>query len=340
MMPHSETGHRDDAAPSSPLATPRGSEAQLENHTRTLQRLERSFGTRHPALVEACRTLALFHIGRGRSAQAETLLKRCLEIQEQALGVSHRELVPTLELLGDVLRTAGRSDEAALLDRRRRGLESQAEVDDRPESAPWREALETGERLAREGRTEECEATLRRALQLARGFGPHDLRCARSAAALGLLYLRQGRHEEAVHLLEEALTIRKHRLGADDLDVAATWTSLGLSFTHLRRHDEAVRAQTHALVIRERLLGERHPATIDALFHLGVTFSIAGRYSRAEPLLRRALDLRRKVLGADHPGVAAVLDKLSRLLRHTGQLEEARRRELEAQTIRLIARAS
>ena len=68
---------------------------------------------------------------------------------------------------------------------------------------------------------------------------------------MGIVYQRQGRYDEALKELKEALRIRRAALGDDHPDVAATRNNMGVVYRSQGRYDEALKEYEEALRIRE-----------------------------------------------------------------------------------------
>ena len=133
---------------------------------------------------------------------------------------------------------------------------------------------------------------------------------ARLMDTLGQVYSNLGLYDQALPLLEAALTTRRQRLGEENLEVATTMVNLGGVWWHRGEYDKAEPLMQRALSIRERLLGPNDPTVASSLHNLGNLRWSKGEYDQAEALLERALAIRERVLGADHPDVATTLNSL------------------------------
>src|SRR5262245_53502792 len=70
---------------------------------------------------------------------------------------------------------------------------------------------------------------------------------------------RQRNYDEAIALVERALSRREKALGPDHLDVAAALYSLALLYRAKRDYAHAEPLSQRALAIREKALGPDHP---------------------------------------------------------------------------------
>ena len=69
-------------------------------------------------MVLSLRNLGKLYGAQGHYDKAEPLYRRALAIREQALGAEHQEVAKSLEELAEVLRQAGRAQEAEALQAR------------------------------------------------------------------------------------------------------------------------------------------------------------------------------------------------------------------------------
>jgi Tfp pilus assembly protein PilF len=117
--------------------------------------------------------------------------------------------------------------------------------------------------------------------------------------AVAMLYLQDGRPQEAVDHFRESLRLNK--------DSAPTHYNLGIALSMLRRYPEAMREYEAAVRI--------DPAHAEAHNNLGAMLHVAGRLDEAVPHYRRALALR--------PDNAEARANLGRLLMLQGKAADA-----------------
>lgn len=121
-------------------------------------------------------------------------------------------------------------------------------------------AFQLGVTLSLDGRPEDAEALLWRALDIEMTKrGADDVRAARALHELGLSIrlsrpgpgLEGGRLEEATELFARALAIKEARLGPDDPSVGETLYELGVCFGQEGKQDEAEAFLRRALGIKK-----------------------------------------------------------------------------------------
>ena len=194
----------------------------------------------------------------------------------------------------------------------------------------WLKAIHNlGALLERQGKLDEAEPLLRKALEASRAtLGDRHPHTLRSINNLGRLLKDQGKLDEAEPLLREALQATRATLGNRHPGTLAAIHDLGALLKDQGKLDEAEPLLREALEARRATQGDRHPDTIAAMLD-----PTQGKLDEAEPLLREALEVRRATLGDRHPDTLAAIHDLGALLKAQGKLDEAEpllRQALEA----------
>jgi tetratricopeptide (TPR) repeat protein/transcriptional regulator with XRE-family HTH domain len=259
---------------------------------------------------------------RAQYSQAETLLRKALDIRTQLLGSVHPDTAECLNNLAMLYWNQGRYAEAEPLFLRALTI--------------WEQQLGAEHRYIsiclnnlallyfEQGRYSKAEPLYRRALAIReQQSGPEHPDTAHSLNGLGLLYLDQGRYAEAEPLFQRALTIREQQLGAEHRFTAESLYNLARTYRNQRKYRKAEALFLRALAIRAEKLGPEHPATAQILNNLGLVYVEQGRYKEAEPILRRALAVREEKLGPEHPYLAFSLNNLGLLYFEQGRYSEA-----------------
>lgn len=205
------------------------------------------------------------------------------------------------------------------------------------------------------GHYDEAEALLREALRLRRG--PPSLGealVAESLNNLGLVLLRQGRTQQGIAMIEQALGIQTrldHRLetlhgltnlatglegegrygeaeaiyrrvlarkealpGDHAFEIAKSRVNLATALVHIGRLDEAEPLYWQALDTFRATSGENSLPVATGLVNLGVLFDAKGETAQAIELVHSALEIRRHHLGGGSVGVARALGVLGYFL--------------------------
>jgi len=212
---------------------------------RALAIIERLKG---PEDIEAA--AGLLGLGRlrrslGRPAEAEPLLRRALAAAEKAGGAEEPSLVGYVSSLAETLRDLARFDEAADLHERAVALAEKAH------DADGATAMPAGRQVARclgglaeaclgQGRLDEADAALRRALAMAGRVGDVSAPLEENLLATGArVALARGRGGEAVELARRAFALTEKRLGPDDPTVAVRLAVLAEVYRNIRQPSRA-----------------------------------------------------------------------------------------------------
>ena len=141
---------------------------------------------------------------------------------------------------------------------------------------------------------------------------------------LGQVYRSLTLYEEAMPLLERALSLQRARYKTDHPKIASTLHELALLYQRSGHYDLAEPLFQEALAIRRRLYhASAHPDVAESLSGLAGLYHRKDRYGESESLYREALWQQEALYGAHHEKVAKTLENLGRLFRSKGQYAEA-----------------
>ncbi|HYL13754.1 MAG TPA: serine/threonine-protein kinase [Terriglobales bacterium] len=146
---------------------------------------------------------------------------------------------------------------------------------------------------------------------------------ARIMDTLGQVYASLALYEQAVPLLDTALSTRRRLLGEENLDVATSLDHLGAVWWRRGEYDKAEPLLARSLAIRERLLGSDDPVLASSYHNLGNLHWSKGEYDQAQTLMERALAIREKRLGPDHPDLATTVNSLGAIAYKKGDVTRA-----------------
>jgi tetratricopeptide (TPR) repeat protein len=287
----------------------------------------------------------------GQYDQAETAFRRAIEVAQRTTPRDWR-IVISLTNLGDVVRTRGRSTEAAAL--YRQALVSAEGL----RSADHPDLLDPLKTLAwfyhEQRRYSEAEAIFTRILRIeARGSSARDrVRQAAYVNILAELAEFQGRYGAAGRLHLETIRVLG---GPDPLDRAAlgtTLTQLSLLLRVQGKETEAVDIGSKAFQVlvmagpegeatirlaiksREETVGPEHPGVARMLQPLAFLLEAQGRYADAAVVWRRAIEILERSRPPASLDVAASLEAYAAFLAKLGFGSEARSAEARAAAIR------
>jgi len=284
--------------------------------------IEDRLGPEHPNTVTALNNLGDAYREQGRYREAETPLKRALEISEEVLGPEHPLTAIRLSNVASLYRAQGRDQEAETLFVRALKIWNSV-----PESEP--EAIAASfnnlaELYREQGRLKEAEPLQKRALGISHEIlGSEHPLTATNLNNLASLYRVQGRYEEAEPLRKRVLEIREKVLGPEHPETAQSLNNLAVLYFHQDRNEEAEPLYLRALEIREKVLGPEHPDTARSLNNLAELYRDQGRDEEAETHYRRAIEILEKVFDPAYPSTARTRNRLAELYIEQGRNEEA-----------------
>ncbi|MCB9898189.1 MAG: tetratricopeptide repeat protein [Planctomycetes bacterium] len=272
------------------LAVLRGEPAHAETMLRdVLATRTARLGPEHVDTLEAVERLAELLAATGRAAEAEPLYARRVEALTALLGPEHPQTLYARGRLALLLTDTGRGAEAlteldALVASSRRVL-----GEDHPRTASL---LCTRSVAAYAAGRPDAPALIEEALARGRTVlgdeHPFLVTMLNNAATLRLA---DGRFDEAVSLLDEALAVCRHDGSSRVLDEILVQVNLAGALLSLGRLDEA-RATVDAALPRSReFQGPAHPQTVTLLHYRGTILHLAGDLADAEAAYRELLGL-------------------------------------------------
>ena len=266
--------------------------------------------------------LATILLVKALYGEAEPLMRRALELDEQCNGSDHPIVAVRLHNLAQLLQETNRLSEAEPFMRRVLAINLQTYGADHPSVA--RSLSSLAQLLQETNRLAEAEPLMRRALAIDQhSYGAHDPNVARDLNNLALLLKDTNRLVEAEKLMRQAIAITKHHYGAEHRHVAGCLNNLAQLLQATMRFAEAESLMVDTLAVDERFYGDNHPKVASDLVNLAALFQATNRLAVAEPLMRRALAIDEQFYGNQHPTVAVNLSNLASLLQAMGRFAEA-----------------
>jgi tetratricopeptide (TPR) repeat protein/tRNA A-37 threonylcarbamoyl transferase component Bud32 len=141
--------------------------------------------------------------------------------------------------------------------------------------------------------------------------------------ALGMVFLRLQRFDQASALLGRAWQLRTERLPPEHPDLAESQAHMGRVFRAQSKYPEALASYERALAIRLAAFGNGHAKVAESYRDLGFLMPYLGRNEESVEYYRQALAIDRKALGEDHPQTADDVGLVGLALRRTGPPAEA-----------------
>ncbi len=253
-------------------------------------------GPDHPDVATATINLAGLLRKRGKLQEAEPLYREAAAAKQRILGETHPEIAVTLHNLAAFLHGLGRYEEAAGLHRQAVAILREHFGDAHPHTGAMLDALAHDLAAAQDFAAamplfEQARDLLLRTTGTEHWlYGLHRLRVGRALHA-------QGRNQEALAAIDEAVEVVGRVRGADHPELAGTLRDRGRVRLALRDFDAAEADLRRALAIQ--MAGSPSPdyAAATTLVPLARLLLARGNAREAEPLARDAV----RILGASLP---------------------------------------
>ncbi|MEL6444579.1 MAG: serine/threonine-protein kinase [Bacteroidota bacterium] len=245
-------------------------------------------------------------------------------------------LADLLNLLSLTLEQLGRYDEAEPLARRVVVLEEQGIRDETPEAYRARAYGNLVVVLVRQERYAEAITWAEQALTIRRAYAaadPANVDFAWSLANIAALHMLQGNPEAAVAPAQEAAAAVSANLGADH-PIALAFQS---DFANVRVQlggDDSLATDLRAILAAQGGRPDADPAALaQTRYVLGRALQLGADHREAVSHLQEAHATRQTLLGPDHPVTAKTGSTLGVSLTATGQLAEAARLLVHADSV-------
>jgi tetratricopeptide (TPR) repeat protein len=277
-------------------------------------------GIAHPtADLKAQLAILLFHKGLYRDA--EPLMRRVLQIDEDSFGPNHPNVARDLNNLAQFFHTMNQPTDAEPLIRRALQIDEDSFGPNHPRVAIQLNSLARS--LKDTNRLEEAEPLVRRALQIDEDhFGPNHPQVAGDLSNLAQLLWNTNRLEEAEPMLRRALEIDEDSFGPNHPEVATDLHLLAQLLQAMNQLADAEPLMRRSLQIDEDSFGPNHPRVAIDLNNLARLLHDTNRLEEAEPLTRRSQEIFEQSLGVDHPSTQSARRNLATLLQEIASRTE------------------
>lgn len=257
-----------------------------------------------------------------RYEEAETQVRRALEIKRTCLDMADEEIGVTMILLGRILESRSDYIEAEKVLHEALSILKGASEEFLPQVAvAWHSLARVVDKL---GRLADAETMFRKAAELdLQTTGEDDPQYAVSLQSLGWILAQRGKADEAEGWLRKALDIEERSFGREHQETGTTLLTLARVLLQQERNREAEELLREVIAIDRRTLSEDHADRGYALNVLGGLMFKEGRLVEAENLLREALSIQEPALGEEHFVLVSPLTNLAGVLVGQGRASEA-----------------
>jgi CHAT domain-containing protein/tetratricopeptide (TPR) repeat protein len=306
----------------------------IERSKEELVEATTSLGPGNPQVISKVDELADFLDRRGRTQEAEALLRESASANEKAKGAQAIAALQTKEKLASYLRKQGKYAESEGLLKEVLGNRRAVQGGDHLDTL--RTANSLSGLLRVEGKYGEAERLIAKEVEIRRRIqGDKNGDTLTAINNLATIYFEQSRYDEAEPLLRENLQSRKDTLGDHDPATFRSMNNLASAYRLQKRNDLAEPLLRDALALRRKYLGPDHPDTLSSMNNLALVLRDQKKFAESEELLTEVLAARRKSPGPDDPDTLLIMNNLSVLSRMKGEygpaedlLGEARERSV------------
>lgn len=182
----------------------------------------------------------------------------------------------------------------------------------------WLDLAKQYDALIAAEKYEEGVNAARTAIQMATAeFGAKSIYVAIMTEKLASAYMELNRNEEALPLLEQALTTAEQVRGKSHIDTVKYLLSLSGAYIQLKRWDRALQIHQRTLFIVEKVRGSLHPSALQELEAVISCYVLLDQHEKALPL---QLELLKRLDSVEPPNTEMILQTLDKLLDTYGYL--------------------
>lgn len=259
-------------------------------------------GDSHPDTVGTLFTLAHLLADKGDLDAARQAYEETLAMVRQLYGETHAQTADALLGLANVLTRAQKIGEAEPLARRAVDIYRTRLGPEHPKTAFA--MVDHAYLLHTLNRVQEAEKIERAALEITRRVWPEgSLELATAAERVGMNETIKGNYDEAELLLNDALRMRRAKLGDRSDLVASTYEHLGMLYLRADDPIQSERSYRAALAIYIDTLGQQAPPVTEDMREMSRAILAQGRVDEAVDLLKQAMEIQRASLGPVHPNI-------------------------------------
>jgi CHAT domain-containing protein len=151
----------------------------------------------------------------------------------------------------------------------------------------------------------------------------NDLSYLKTIASEGLLYTSMGRFSQADKFTNEALDMRREKLGENNMAVAASLNNLAVLHYNLAQYNESEKEFEQAFATMDQNKQQASMAYAITLNNAAILFQSMGRYEKAVKLLQQALQIAATIEVTKARNHLKFLSNLALLYQQMGKYPEA-----------------
>ena len=274
------------------------------------------------AQAQMMHVMGVVYYGLGLFHQADTLMRRAVDIRKRVLGPENPD---TLQSMNELVFILGMEDRYAeqeklarqVLDARRRVLGPQHQD-------TLASTLRLSACLNQEGHYDESAKLAREVFETRRRvLGPTHPDTLNAMQYLSRSLEDAGQYSEAEQMGKELLDLRRGAQGPNFPATVLAASNLGWMFYREGRYDAADTFLREAVETGLHVYGPEHPTELGMTARLASNLAAQGRDEEAVKLERGTLEVYRRVAGPGSYGVLVTEQNLASTLEDEGQYQEA-----------------
>ncbi len=248
----------------------------------------------------------------GQYTQAETVLRKALDIAMPTLGPEHPDVAQNLHNLAMLYIGQGKLMLAEQLLQQALAIREKTLGAGHPDVA---ESLnDLGYLYFYQGKYVQAELSYRRALDIWKRLSGRENDSEVALNNLGCLYLYQGKYAQAESLLTQALIEYDETVGPDHPNRAFMLDNLARLYRDRGEYAQAESLFKQALFMREQHLGQEHFLVAETLSDWARLCYYQGKYLQGERFCHRAIAIWEQTVGTEDPRIAQTFHNLAMLL--------------------------
>ena len=296
--------------------------AALPLEQQAAQVAESTWGPNDQHVALSLNLVGLLEMHLEKYSDAETHLKRAVDIFTRLEGAQGKDVAATLDNLGILYQTLARLPDAEKVTQQALVIQEKL----LGESDPAVAIAESNLALIyeKEDKYGDAEALYQKAIAIDQRRGDAE-QIMLDLAGLGKLYSETGKYAQAEQASQQEVAEAIKAYGPQDARIASPLNDLAANYALNGKLVEAEQAYGKALVTATKA-SSPDPALISQIEeNMGALYRNEGKYAQAESLMLQALASRVRALGPDHPDVASVLGSLGLLYEYETRFSDAER---------------
>jgi CHAT domain-containing protein len=283
---------------------------------------EATWGANDQHVALSLNVMGILEMDLEKYSDAETNLKRALDILTKAEGAESKDVAAVLDNLGILYQTLARFPDAEKVTVQALAIQVNLKGENDPNVATAESNLALI--YEKEDKFGEAEVLYEKALKSDQSRGNAE-QIELDEAGLAKLYAETGKYAQSEQVAQQELAEAVKAYGPQDARVADALNDLAVDYALNGKVAESEQAYGKALAMATKAASPDAALISQIEANAGALLRNEGKYQQAESLMLQALASRTKALGPNHPDVASVLTSLGLLYEYEMRFSDAER---------------